>query len=117
MNREELRRLAYQRIAWMDANLAGHHVTDEQQSYYRLVAAIYHANLRRYYDAFGWTPIDENDAFDGKYELGWGELTAFERHTISLINNDIARKEQEDERRRYLQRPDPRIHTGSPVAP
>ena len=68
MNREELRRLAYQRIAWMDANLGAYQVTDEQQAYYRLVAAIYHADLRRYYAAFGWLPIEEADAFDGKHE-------------------------------------------------
>lgn len=92
MNREMIMRKAYERIAWMDSNLASHHVTDAQQCYYRLLTALCHADLNQYYSAFGWTPINQTDAYDAKLELGWGELTSFEREVIAFVNTDIERK-------------------------
>lgn len=104
MTRNEIRRQARERLSWIDQHMAEFHISEDIHTYHRLLIALYRASVPSYFEAFGWMSIDEADAFDGKYRLGWGELTGFEKDVIILINQEVIRNEEADEYRRVSER-------------
>lgn len=87
MNREELQRRAYQRMAAIEDKFAGHHVPAEIQQYWILQFAIAEG-LRSFMTTYGFR-LNVGDCNDGRQEMRWGPLSGFERDTIAILNEAV----------------------------
>lgn len=87
MNKEEVQKQAYFRMTRIE-ELYSDHVPASAQSYWRLNYLIAEG-LGAYVASYGMLPIHLEDASDGRYELGLGALSQFERDVIRFLNDHI----------------------------
>jgi hypothetical protein len=67
----------------------------EAMTLYRLLRALWLADLESYFREFGLLPIRAEDAQDGSLSLGFGSLTVFEGSICQIINDECERRQKE----------------------
>lgn len=94
MDKDEIRRLAYRRMATIEERHCDR-VPPEVQSYW-LTCYLIGEGFKAYFNEYGLLPIHVRDANDGRQQMGWGPLSLFEKDTITLLRHRI-----EDEERTF----------------
>lgn len=92
IKKDEIERLAYQRLSQIEERFSHLHVPFEIQAYW-LLNFIISEGFTSYFSSYGLMPIDLGDANDGRQELGLGQLSLFERDVLSLLEERIDQAE------------------------
>jgi hypothetical protein len=94
MTTEEIKREYYRKTVDIENRYLDLHVPQEIQHYYLLCQFIQLKSFERYADQYGWQPIDQSLAANGKGAMSWGErLSGFELDSIKYLNAEIERRE------------------------
>ena len=104
MNRDDIRRAAYRRMADIEHSCDNSHVPVHLQVYW-LLNYLIAEGLETYFSAYGHMSLSPHDADTGKRELCNLPLNDFERDCIKLLNHKIEELESRDgnvQRLRYL---------------
>ncbi len=95
MTREEVKRIARKRLRWVEDNYRDCEHHESIAAYAQLLRLVAYANYEDYFRSCTyWQSINKADAYDGKQELGLGELTRFEFDCLDALDAEIERREQ-----------------------
>lgn len=99
MTREEVKRTASKRLRWIEENYRDCEHHESIAAYAQLLRLVAYANYEMYFRSCSyWQPIIKADAYDGKQELGLGELTQFEQDCLDALDAEIERRESKEKR-------------------
>lgn len=102
MNRDEVRRRAYERMSDVEEKFADRDLPRSVLNYYLLVKLIWLGDLDAFIHEHGEYAIRPNSAAEGKRLLGLGVLSPFERETCDLLSGEVdAEPDRHDSRGIY----------------
>lgn len=101
--KEEIRRESWKRMSIIEEAYGGmYRLPTYVMTAHRLYWLLHEASIQKYFDSFGWMPIDSSEIGDAKSEFNWGDLTAFELEVIALVNNACWRMEEKNRRQAQM---------------
>ena len=101
MEKEEMQRRSYQRMASIEDKFGGGHVPPEIQQFW-LLQFFVAEGLNSFMRTYGFK-LHAGDCNDGREEMRWGPLSGFELDAIAFLNNHI--EEGENHARRLSSMP------------
>jgi hypothetical protein len=102
-DRQMIRQRAKDRLHLIEMRSANREFTENISTYGLLMRLIALGNFDDYFaDCACWQGINCDDAQNGKVDLGFGPLTAFEKDCVAALSQEIERREESDQAHRKI---------------